>query len=160
TPEMPGMEQEHVAEPADRVAALPTMGADGLAKATAPAPAGASPATEAVALHAGAKPVGDYELVCRLGAGGFGEVWKANGPGGFPVALKFIRLQAETSDAEVRALEVMKEIRHPQLVHMFGAWRRDGYLIVAMELGDRTLHQRLQEVWQQGLPGIPRPELL
>src|SRR5262249_29603533 len=43
---------------------------------------------------------------------------------------------------------------------LFGAWKQQDLLIVAMELGDRTLYQRLQEVRGQGLPGIPEGELL
>jgi hypothetical protein len=111
-------------------------------------------------LHAGVEPVPGYHLVELLGRGGFGQVWQATGPGGFAVALKFVQLEHEVSEAEVRAVDVMKDVRHPHLLPLFGAWQRDGYLIVAMELAERTLHQRAREAVKQGLPGIPLAELL
>src|SRR5207245_11792599 len=102
-------------------------------------------AGDSVFLVAGAKPVPDFQLMQLLGRGGFGEVWKANGPGGFAVALKFIRLEERCSQFEVRSLGVMKDIRHPHLLGMFGAWQRDTWLIIAMELADRTLMDRWKE---------------
>src|SRR5262249_41122013 len=57
-------------------------------------------------------------------------------------------------------LEQMKGIRHAHLLPLFGAWQRESLLIVAMELGERTLLQRWREAANQGLPGIPAAELL
>ncbi len=119
-----------------------------------------SPVAAPLGLQAGTRPLPEYELIRQLGVGGFGEVWQARGPGGFDVALKFIRLEAPGSEFEVRALEIMKTIRHPNLVGLFGVWPKDGWLIVAMELCDRSLHDRLQEARQQHLPGVPIEELL
>jgi formylglycine-generating enzyme required for sulfatase activity/tRNA A-37 threonylcarbamoyl transferase component Bud32 len=111
-------------------------------------------------LKPGSRPIPDYELVQKLGEGGFGQVWKARDPEGYELALKFIRLDERTGAAEVRALDVMKNIRHPHLLSVFRVWRLGNHLIIAMELGDRTLYQRLLDAEREGQPGIPRHELV
>jgi tetratricopeptide (TPR) repeat protein len=113
-------------------------------------------------LQPGIRPLADYpdyELIRKLGAGAFGEVWHARGPGGVEVALKFIRLDP-FSVVELRSLEVMKGIRHPNLVSLFGAWHQSNWLILAMELCDRSLQDRLAEALNQKGSGIPVDELL
>jgi serine/threonine protein kinase len=111
-------------------------------------------------LAEGQMPVDGYALEERLGRGGFGEVWRAQGPGGFKVAMKFIVLEGRSGRLEKRSLELMKQIQHPHLLAMFGAWEKDGTLIIAMELGRCTLLQRLNEAVRQGWLGIPPTELL
>src|SRR5262245_32470506 len=105
-------------------------------------------------LKPGARPVAEFELLHRLGRGGFGEVWKATGPGGIETALKFIRLENKAGAIEQRSLDLMKNLRHAHLLGCFGAWQRDGYLILALELADGSLLDRLNQALQQGLPGI------
>jgi serine/threonine protein kinase len=109
---------------------------------------------------AGAEPVPGYQLIKRLGQGGYGEVWQATGPGGLPLALKFIRLGEPAGEIELRALELMKTIRHPNLLSQYGAWQCEGTLIIAMELADDTLLSRHAAAVAEGLPGIPADELL
>jgi TolB-like protein len=130
-----------------------------LARAGTP---GQSAARELAApeLAPGAEPVPGYRLEAPLGKGGFGEVWRAAAPGGVPVALKFVRLGREVGSTEMRALEIIKYVRHPHLLGVSGAWEVSGWLVVAMELADRTLAERLREAAAAGPPGIPRDELL
>lgn len=115
-------------------------------------------------LKEGSRPIPNhpgYQLVHKLGAGAFGEVWRTRAPGGMEVALKFIPFHSpEHADTELRSVEVMRSIRHPNLVSVFGAWCVDGCLVLAMELCDRTLADRLKESQSQKLPGIPPDELL
>jgi serine/threonine protein kinase len=108
----------------------------------------------------GDEPIPGHQLIARLGGGGAGEVWKAQSAGGFTVALKFVPLAAKMGEAELRSLEVLKNIRHPNLLAIFGAWQQQNHLIIAMELGDKTLHDRHREEVKLGRAGIPRVELL
>jgi serine/threonine protein kinase len=120
-------------------------------------------------LLADAEPVPGYRLVARVGEGSTGEVWKAIGPGGFPVAMKFVRVSEEADPSptiqrrrrnNLRSLELMREVRHPNLLPLFGAWLHDGLLVLVMELADRTLQDQLREARRRGMPGIPVSELL
>jgi hypothetical protein len=100
-------------------------------------------------LGAGWEPVPGYCLEMKLGKGGFGEVWKAKGPGGFSVALKFVPLPGKMGPIELRSLEILKSLRHPNLLATFGSWQAHGFLIVAMELAERTILDRLHEAISQ-----------
>jgi pSer/pThr/pTyr-binding forkhead associated (FHA) protein len=110
--------------------------------------------------EAGVEPVPGYCLSERLGRGGYGEVWRAYAPGGFQVALKFVPLQDACGVVELRALDLIRDLRHPNLIVTFAAWQIEGWLIIAMELADRTLMDRYREARDQGQLGIPRDELL
>ncbi len=118
------------------------------------------PASGPMDLHPGMEPIPDYRLEKWLGEGGFGQVWQAKGPGGMPVALKFISLSRNDGKAELRALDIFRRVRHPHLLATVGAWQKDQCLIIAMELADCTLQSRFREAVQSGQPGIPVQELL
>lgn len=76
---------------------------------------------------AGEEPVPGcgYRLTTFLGRGGFGEVWKAVGPGGTEVAVKMVPLGGMEGRKEFRALQLVKRIRHPNLVPTIAFWVRD-----------------------------------
>jgi formylglycine-generating enzyme required for sulfatase activity/serine/threonine protein kinase len=113
-----------------------------------------------VVLQAGMEPVPGYRLIQLLGQGSFGEVWKATGPGNVPVALKLIRLPSGAVRLEVRALKLMKQLRHPHLLTVSAYWKTDALLIIAVDLADGTLLDRLRACQRHGLPGVPGTELL
>ncbi len=106
------------------------------------------------------RPIPGFRLIRCRGRGGFGEVWEAEAPGGFLVALKFVRLSSRGRAAELRALEFVRGIHHPNLLANFGSWQVDDTLIIGMELADRSLWDRYVEAIRQGYRGIPRAELL
>jgi serine/threonine-protein kinase len=76
-------------------------------------------------LKAGA-PVGDYEIVRRLGGGGMGEVYEGVHPIiGKRVAIKVMHRPADDSLDDARRLleeaRAVNAIRHPGTIDIFGA---------------------------------------
>jgi len=122
----------------------------------------------AVRIESQAEPIPGYRLIERLGGGGFGEVWKAEAPGGLFKAIKFVYgdLGAKNdeddsrADQEFKALNRVKSVHHPFILSLERIDVIEGQLIIVMELADRTIWDRFRECRQQGLPGIPREELL
>ena len=108
----------------------------------------------------GAEPVPGYRLLRRVGSGGSGEVWRAEAPGGLPVALKLIRLSGKLGGRERSNLRILRAIRHPNLLAYFGAWTFDELLVIGMELADHSLWDRFKVQAESGLAGIPLEELL
>lgn len=112
-------------------------------------------------------PLQGYRLIERLGRGGFGEVWKIEAPGGLLKAAKFVFGDLDAMDEasrpaeqELKALKRVREIRHPYVLSLERFDTIEGQLIIVMELADRNLWDRFRECRNQGLPGIPRDELL
>jgi serine/threonine protein kinase len=118
-------------------------------------------------LHkADSEPIPGYRLICPLGRGGFGEVWKCEAPGGLHKAIKFVHggLHALDENApaeeELRAIQRVKSIRHPFLLSMERVERVGNELVIVMELADKGLGDVLAAEQAEGNPGIERDQLL
>jgi serine/threonine protein kinase len=105
---------------------------------------------------------GGYKLLDRLGSGAFGEVWRAEAPGGVPAAVKIIfrTLDDEEAQRELTSLNLIRNLGHVFLLRLQSFWTVDNRLVMAMELADGSLRGRLKACTQTGLHGIPVPELL
>jgi hypothetical protein len=112
-----------------------------------------------------AEPIPGYVLVERLGQGGFGEVWRAEAPGGLRKAIKVVHGSlndgpGNTAAQELKALNRIKAIHHPYILGLERVDIVDNQIFIVMELADRNLMERLRECQRGGLKGIPRAELL
>src|SRR5437667_6169419 len=103
----------------------------------------------AVRIESQAEPIPGYKLIERLGGGGFGEVWKAEAPGGLHKAIKFVfgDLQTEGDESmraeqELKALNRVKMVRHPYILSLERVDIVEGRLMIVMELADRNLWDR------------------
>jgi serine/threonine protein kinase len=107
-----------------------------------------------------------YHLIECIGQGSYGQVWKAEAPGGVEVAVKLINWQAnrKMSQQELQAMELMKRLRHTFLLQMQAYWPLKDQLVIVTDLADCSLLDRLQECQplEEGgvATGVPGHELV
>jgi serine/threonine protein kinase len=113
-------------------------------------------------LRPGAGGPEGYRLLELLGRGAYGEVWRAEAPGGVKVAIKVLYLEVKPAEAkrELAALHSMMQLRHPYLLSLQAIFYHGDSIFVVMELADGSLRSRLNSCRVQGQPGIPVTELL
>ena len=112
-------------------------------------------------LQPGAEPFPGYRLHLPIGRGGFSEVWEAETAGGRKrVALKFMATRGGSAAAnEVRSIQALRQLRHPNLVCVDHVWCQPGYVVVAMELADGSLADLLDGYQIERGTAIPPEEL-
>ncbi len=108
------------------------------------------------------EPIPGYRIRERIGAGGYGEVWTADAPGGLLKAIKFVYgyLDEDRASRELKALNRIKSVRHPFLLSLERIEVVDGQLLIVTELAEASLKDRFEEVCKEGETGIEREELL
>lgn len=113
-------------------------------------------------LDVNSEPLPGYRLIERLGSGGYGEVWRAEAPGGLTKAIKFVfgKHDEKRASIELRALDHVRGVRHPFLLSLERIEVVDGRLLVVTELADKSVKDRFDACRREGLPGIPRDELI
>ena len=108
------------------------------------------------------KQMGGHRLISRLGAGAFGEVWKAEAPGGIMKAVKVIfrPIDHEEARRELDSLELIKNLRHHFLLSTHSFLPIEDRLYILMDLADCSMRDRLKLCVKAGQPGIPLLELI
>ena len=106
--------------------------------------------------------VAGYTLQERIGVGGYGEVWRAIGPGGLAKAVKILHgnFDGPAADAELKSLELMRELRHPFLLSIERIETDAGRVAIVTELAECSLEDQFDELTRNGQKGIPRDQLL
>lgn len=95
---------------------------------------------QAASLFAGKDLCPGYKLSRLRGKGGYGSVWEAETPEGYMVALKFLRCEnGDAAAQEIRAIQNVKPLRHPNLIRINQVWCHSGYVIVTMPLAEGSL---------------------
>src|SRR5713101_7754765 len=99
------------------------------------------PVAMALRIESQAEPIPGYRLIERIGGGGFGEVWKAEAPGGLFKAIKFVygELDAGGGDSEraaqeLKAIKRVQSVRHPYILSLERYDIIDRRLLIVMEL--------------------------
>jgi serine/threonine protein kinase len=110
----------------------------------------------------GDEPIPGYVLLQTIGCGGYGEVWKASAPGDLVKAIKIIygSIHDRCATRELKSLNRVKTVQHPFLLSIERIEVVDNRLLIVTEFAESCLKRRFQACAEQGLPGIPRRELL
>lgn len=113
-------------------------------------------------IQPGDEPLPGYKLEEPIGRGGFGEVWRADAPGGIKKAVKFVfgATDQTRGSRELKSLERIKGVHHPFLLTLERFGIVNDQLVIVTELADGSLEEVYSRHRERGSCGIPRAALL
>ena len=116
----------------------------------------------ASSIQEGFEPIPGYVLRNKLGAGGYGEVWLADAPGGLKKAIKFVHgaIEGDRAAGELKSLQRIRQVNHPFILSLERIEVIDGQLIIVTELAGGSLHDRYMEFRAKGFIGIAKEKLI
>ena len=99
-----------------------------------------------LSLQKDTEPYPGYRMVQFLGQGGWGEVWKAiRVADNASFALKFLPSDCQLAAAqEIRALQAIRQLAHPNLLRVEQIWSCPGYLVIVMEMAEGNMLDLLE----------------
>jgi len=107
------------------------------------------------------EPFPGYKLRQLLGRGGFAEVWEAETKTGQAIALKFLPCgDGLAASKEVRSIQAVRQISHPNIIRIDQVWVHLGYIIVAMELAEGSLLDLLEAYQSEFDTPVPPEQVL
>ncbi len=110
-------------------------------------------------LPSGLQPFPGCRLQRLRGRGAFGEVWEAEVAGGASVALKFIPCDATNAPREIRSLQQVRQVTHPNLIRIDKVFCCAGHLVVGMELAEGSLQDLHEFQLNESRTPLAAPEV-
>ncbi len=89
--------------------------------------------------------IGKYRILGRIASGPLADVYRAHDPiHKTRVALKIPKSGVDTGDEEfLHEVQVAAKLKHPNILSVINACYIDNHFVIAMELGDESLAERI-----------------
>ncbi len=146
---------------ADSPTKTPSAGTGATVPSTALEDKDVRPTRSARVFSAGSTPtcvsLPGYRFLHCVGQMPLGDIWKAEDKEGRPRRALCLPSFVEPDPT---LIERLQSLNHPLLPATEVAWSPSGRLVLVSEECEQTLRDRLEVCQKQGLPGIPREELL